>query len=111
MKTYALSKCKNIEKYVHFVRQFWSDQVMLVGSFKLSQPLSEIEYKCYATTVVGCRGIIAIICTLLEVRWYSICMIFYKPIPNSLIFQTLTSFHRSQPPNDPQFCALPFLKA
>ena len=38
-------------------------------------------------------------------------MIFYKPIPNSLIFQTLTSFHRSQPPNDPQFCALPFLKA
>ena len=71
----------------------------------------KVKVNVMSLQLLGCRGIIVIIGTLLGVRCYPIWMIFYKPIPNSLIFQTLTSFHRSEPPNDPQFCALPFLKA
>ena len=74
----------------------------------------KVKVNVMSLQLLGCRGIIGIICTLLCSRGKVVSHMqdsFYKPIPNSLIFQTLTSFHRSQPPNDPQFCALPFLKA
>ena len=37
---------KNIAKYTPFIKQFWSDQVLLSDIFKLSGPLPTTHFKC-----------------------------------------------------------------